>query len=585
MTGKFLITTADERTWKKDAPILFLGDWCRLFSNSSSWKDLGGDIVPYHWDDRDLYYRDYHYLQKTYEKVLEATAKALNDFHREKRSLRYWRILIGPWLYLFTHTLFDRWMMVKKAGDCYEIEGTVILDLPIERMILQDLRSIEPDNIEWNHYLFGKAIQWQGVIPWTFMEAFSKPGPFFPPKKKRGLVSICHSKVSSFLGWFTKSDEFFVIQSYMSRLSEMKLQLALGQVPKLWKIPDLGFCEPSLQKRQRLKIKSDCDDGDDFYAFLESMIPEQIPIVYLEGYDNLQEVVKGLPWPDNPQAMLTSNLFQNCEVFQSWAADKVEKGSRLIIGQHGGFYGVSKWHCGEDHQVKVADCFLTWGWVDERPSVRRGFVFTNVDKKANVSKRDGNLLMVTTPVRLMGYKSICWPVGPNQSKSYFRDQTRFVEGLDRAIQKKTIIRIHKGQDRKMHAHFFDQLAQRFPEAVLDDSSRPIEEQIRKCRIFLYTYNSTGFLETLSRNIPTVIFWSPDNFELRPNAQPHFDSLEKAGIFHKSPESAASHINAVWEDVSDWWNRVEVQKVRQEFCKQYANVSSRPISELKAILKQ
>ena len=67
----FLVTTSDERTWKKNEKILFLGEWCKLYQRKREWENLDFDTVPYHWDDRIKYYNDYKYLSSIYEKYLK----------------------------------------------------------------------------------------------------------------------------------------------------------------------------------------------------------------------------------------------------------------------------------------------------------------------------------------------------------------------------------------------------------------------------------------------------------------------------------------------------------------------------------
>ena len=37
---RHLITTADERTWKLDSPVLFLGEWCRLYDRNAVWDKM-----------------------------------------------------------------------------------------------------------------------------------------------------------------------------------------------------------------------------------------------------------------------------------------------------------------------------------------------------------------------------------------------------------------------------------------------------------------------------------------------------------------------------------------------------------------
>ena len=66
----FLITTADERTWKKDEPLLFAGDWCKLYSRRHIWSKLNHKVLPYHWDDHTMRNSDYKYLQHLYDQYL-----------------------------------------------------------------------------------------------------------------------------------------------------------------------------------------------------------------------------------------------------------------------------------------------------------------------------------------------------------------------------------------------------------------------------------------------------------------------------------------------------------------------------------
>src|ERR1041385_3743176 len=109
MMKRVLVTTADVRSWPKDTPILFLGKWCCLYDRKHEWVNLDAEVVPYHWDDRAQYFRDSVHLQNVYEQMLGELKRMLNEFHGVQYSLRYWRILVGPWLYRLVQTLFDRW--------------------------------------------------------------------------------------------------------------------------------------------------------------------------------------------------------------------------------------------------------------------------------------------------------------------------------------------------------------------------------------------------------------------------------------------------------------------------------------------
>ena len=123
----FLITTADERTWKKEEEIIFLGEWCKLYSRKRIWSKLDFKTLPYHWDNRSKYYKDYKYLSDIYERYLKTLSKSLNKIHGYNYSIRYWRIVIGPRLRFFIDTVFDRYCSIKSAIKNEKITGIIFL--------------------------------------------------------------------------------------------------------------------------------------------------------------------------------------------------------------------------------------------------------------------------------------------------------------------------------------------------------------------------------------------------------------------------------------------------------------------------
>ena len=583
---RFLITSADERTWRGDRPVLFLGEWCRLYGRRSAWEHLDAEVVPYHWDDRQRYADDCRYIESVYEELLRGTSAALNEHHNVDHSPRYWRILVGLWLQMFVHVLFDRWATVTNAATC-EIEGALIRDFHPATTIPPDLNgALRADSVAWSEYLFGQAIEYQDRIPWQRSpapeEAPATPAP--PPRRapRRSAASGLHTIASSLLVPFTRRNESMIIRSYLPRLEEVKLQLLLGQVPKLWKVPHVEPVAPDMQRRRQLTIAT--DSADAFVRFAASMVPLQIPTVYVEGYRGLKGAAERLPWPSRPRVIFTTSLYTFCEVFQEWAAVKAEAGCPLVLGQHGGFVGTGKWSAGEDHQIAISDRFLTWGWQDGRPQAHPAVIVTNVNKPLGTWNVAGRLLLVTVPVRLLSYKSFSWPVGPNQSASFVREQLQFAAALAEPIRASLTVRIDRAVDRKACTSYIERWQDAFPAVEIDPSTEPIERRLRDCRLFVYTYNATGFLETLGRNIPTVMFWNPHYFELRPAAQPYFDLLAQARIFHETPESAAQHVTSIWEDVAEWWNRPAVQQARRTFCQQYARMPAHPLRVVSRALR-
>ena len=50
--------------------------------------------------------------------------------------------------------------------------------------------------------------------------------------------------------------------------------------------------------------------------------------------------------------------------FKGWAGNQAEMNTPLVIGQHGGFYGMNMFSSFE-HDIKIADKYFSWGWDDK----------------------------------------------------------------------------------------------------------------------------------------------------------------------------------------------------------------------------
>ena len=77
MVKRFLVTTALEETWPNDpeTPVLFLGEWCRIYSRRERWSKMNAEVLPYHWNDSHKLYNDYKYLSDFYEITLQDLQK------------------------------------------------------------------------------------------------------------------------------------------------------------------------------------------------------------------------------------------------------------------------------------------------------------------------------------------------------------------------------------------------------------------------------------------------------------------------------------------------------------------------------
>jgi putative transferase (TIGR04331 family) len=582
MVTRALITTADERTWVEGKPVIFLGDWCKRFSRKAVWKDFDSITVPYHWDDNAKYQKNYKYLNEVYESLLVDFSIYLNNFHGKNYSSRYWRILIGPWLGVFIQVLYDRWTTLGVAVETCEINECIVLDISRDMLVpksnSQFVHMIVED--EWNSGFYGelitrcfsKKIPIKRKVPSDLQQVNDSKSK--ASKKISILINIIRYALQSLAP--SRNDKFFITSSYLPFFNEIKLQIKLKQFPKFWRRIELDYPKKINYATRKWKINS---DEDKFVKLAKDMALLFIPTSYLENYEDL---IYKIPanWPSNPRVIFTSISWYGNEVFKAWTSEKCESGSELFIGQHGGHFGMTDISFFEKHQIDISDKWISWGWKEiNNPKVIAGFNFKEHNKKI-VANNNGPLLLVTMttsryPIRMMR----CTIAG--QWNLYFNEMRDFVSFLNTDIQKEILVRTsgnnYHGWDEKLLWKTY------FPGLNLDGHNGNIYDNMKNSRLYVSTYNATTYLESLYHNFPTIIFWNEEHWKVKKEVEHYFFILEKVGIFHKTPQSAAIKVEEIWDDIPKWWNSKEVQEARYFFCENFSKKIDHPLEHLKNIL--
>ena len=584
---RLLVTTALEGSWDDTQPMLFLGEWCRLYSRRHRWSELDVEVLPYHWDNREQFIKDRRFLELLYEDLLLEVSEKLNEFHGTNHSLRYWRILVGPWLGYFTQTLFDRWSSIQDAIGAYQLSGTiVIIDLEDARVPndMDDYLHLGNSH-RWNHYLYSKIlIDFTDVACVRHLSSGDEHGTRYGSSTEIAQADQAFSlkanliaAYSSIASRFTRSTDCLIVNTCLRSLrDELALQRRLGQVPRLVTVkpPDNVPVDESFR---RWELGGTV--GTDFSSCLRSLIPEQIPTAYLEGYGELCDESNRRRWPREPRAIFTGGSHYYDDVFKEWCAAKTEEGAPLVIAQHGGHVGTA-WSFANDHQLAIADQFLSWGWSDpdEPKVVPVGMLKAPILPVHGDSETDCALL-VTGNTGLQ-----CSTLGSyvlsSQFLDYLEDQYAFVDALAPSVRSALTVRL-AGADLDWAQA--ERWRDRCPSVALDDGRRPILDLVVKARLYIATTNGTTFLEAFFMDVPTVLFWDTSRWDILESARPFFDELARVGVFHDSPESAAAHVSGIWPDVESWWKSDEVVGAVTRFSRMYCDRSTNVVDEIRLCL--
>jgi len=580
-----LVTTALEETWPDDnQPVLFLGEWCRLHSRKEHWSMMDAEVMPYHWNDREKLFIDYQYLQEFYERLLGDLSQRLNKIHSVNHGLRYWRILVGVWLGYFTQVLFDRWTCIQQAANESDTLHTTVLTGMQTGLVpndMNDFNELYHDDV-WNHYIYAEILRHYTKISCTDQQINKGGTKVFPPALSSSKTLIkqiflaIYFKISSIL---VRSKDALIASTYLDRFSEIRLQLMLGQIPQIYRTAEtVSQTIDGTWRTWSLEVES----RSMFEAFVRKMVPKQIPMLYLEGYEALVKQAEKQSWPKHPKMIWTSNAFSSDEVFKAAAAKMTEAGSPLIIGQHGGHYGIGRWSFSEEHELSISDCYFSWGWTDPKHRhIKPIGKFKPTSLNMQTYKAPYRATLVTTTLQRYSGSMISSFMS-SQYLDYLQDMFAFVAHLPEVIKQNLTVRLYPRDEGWNQAERWRENCGNNIE--LDTGRLDMGTLMAESKIYISTYNATTYLESLSTGVPTVMFWNPNHWELRDEAIPYFEELKTVGIFHESPVSAARHCATIWEDVGGWWQSVEVQSTVQKFCHKYARPQANLLEKIEAAIR-
>ncbi len=564
----YLATTAQDFLWDTDKSIIFLGEWCRVYDKRSFWKSLDGRVLDNAFCDVESTHEAYVYVKGVYEVVLPILAVVLNQMHGKQHSLRYWRILLGPWLQTYLTATYDRYEHITRALHQFPSLTTTTLSedsfvTPVDTLAY--VSNLFEDS--FNLQVYSKILRFLGKsFPKVSIE--SEENSLYCRltrsswkhkviNKISKLYIFILSKVSPVSvvfrsTYFPHAFEFYLLRKLIGKIFLMKAQNAI-------KIE----CKYDISIRNAIKKPF----GEDiFLKCLSEMLYSDIPMCFVEGYQAAYEA-GNREYPRSVKVVFSANSWYYDEAFKSWAAESSEKGAILLGTPHGGGYGAVLDFFGEEHESSIVDYYYSWGWTGSLGKVvpMPASKLTNIKEIVASNSKQGVLWVTTSSPRYL----IEFNDAPSMFQNYLSGQKKFLGALSNDFLSEISLRAHY-QDNGWG--LIPRLKEIEPSLKLDSWDVPFLESLEKCRLYVCDHLSTTFTEALASNKPTILFWDRDNNRLKPEAEPYFDLLRDAGILFDQPEAAAEAVQYAYADVELWWNDVDRQQAVKVFCNQFARTS-------------
>lgn len=567
----FLITTANEDTWKKDKSVVFLGDWCCLYSRRHIWNDMSKIILPWHFSNRDKIKKDYNYLKTVYEEILIDLTKKLNETHKTCQSLRYWRIIIGPWLSSYIHVIWDRWESIRHFAnlrfDCETFVPFKNFSIPIAKNFLNASNFMSHDD-EWNYLIFADILLFQNYknINLIKKDIVFKKSPKTIKKNSLSSLYKFSINVDEILNRLTrfKNYNYLIYRSYFPNNVLLKLFFKLRQIPRLYTEFDADFSEEIENYFIRPKFP-ERDNGTNFKNFLYKRIFQDMPIAYLEGYKKLHDYCFSLP---NAKVIFTANAHHTNEIFKIWSAQQISNGSKLIISSHGG--GIkSLMSSFDEHENKICDKKIVWH-----------ISLNNNDIKLSPNKLiDFKIKKKNKQITLVGLEHSRYSSGIKSGTDSslvmndFNQKINFINLLNIRNKLKLRIRPYPNKGWELKKRYIDLYGEK-----IISTNKKILQDYEMSSFIICSYPQTTFSEAMHSGIPTIMLYNEDYWELDEVFSELVFELKKSKIVHSQAITAAKHVNDVGDNPQKWWESDETLKARNFFHDMCGKMSSDPINE-------
>lgn len=567
-----LVTTALEPAWGSNETILFLGEWCRLYERRDAWGNREYSVVRNHWDDRQKLRRDYDHLKNLHESLLEHLSAALNNYHQIEKPLRYWRMILDPWLLTYVAVIFDRWECLRIAFNDHNQFETVALEPCAEHETPLDYSDFVSKALGdvWNYQLFLEIIESTYSDQCGIRKASS---PLFlkaeveqdaatcakpkPKSKKRKIAAFADRLVGKL---FPRSRVVF-FESYFPSVAMVKLCFKLGQFPRLY-LDDFEWTSssgtPDKSSRQgvgRSNFVVRISAANPFEAFLFKRIVKDIPVVCLEMFAALK--AKGDRISMRPKAIFTGTGHWGNEMFKLWSAEQVSMGCKLVTIQHGGSINTGTMTA-MNFEEDIADYFVTPSVPCHPKHVQLPFVKL-AGAKAVVG--GGNCSLLAFEGQRYSLRAEAWPISGQALINYYQS-VDFYKCLAAEVQKSFRVRPHSGQAWSTRKRYVDDIGSEVLCGKID-----YYDFLNESRVIVCTYPNTTFAEAMASGLPTILLYPGHLWELNPASYTLLKILMTAKIVFHDHQAAADHVNFIWSDPGAWWNSTDVSSARNEFHRQ------------------
>lgn len=572
---RLILSKSEKDKYYKKTKNISLGNWC----DNKIDKDTNY-AVKYHWNDQNKIDKDYNYLINLYEKILNNLHIQLNTYHNVSFNNRYWRILIGPWLFSFIFSIFDRHEIIKSLEKDYKnyYVNKYINNLKSINLFSYDSYFQTFDDL-WNYYIFIDLIE-----NFTKIKIINLNDNLNTIKlKKNNNKNSFKENIKNIFNLFNnKNNKIVLDNAHLSIFDKIKFYFKIKQFPSFLNfniynkyLDDRSFMISILKHDFKLSINTQ----NSFEIYLNKKIENFIPRIFTTHFQSFNKFIDKQNFPNNPNLIYTNNSFFLNDVFNFYTANNIVKNkTNYIIGQHGGGYNIGKFHFIKNHENIICDSYISWGTTYDEKSISGSILKSSKFHRLNVNYENKSKILIVTNA---WERFPTWSLHLNGDsyEKYVINREYFLSKLNSTILSNIEIRLYKYNLYNLQKKYW---MKKYPNLKIDNGINNIYHSFINSKIiitdFLY---STTYLESLYLNIPTILINDENLFQLDRDCISIINQLKDAKIYFNSYSLASEHLNKVYNNVNQWWFNENVIEAKRNFLEKYCK-NAKDFSFLKFI---
>ncbi len=552
---------------KKNIP---LGFWCQ---NQFDYKHIYKNLYLDHWYNKKKKTKDIQYLLKLNERIVKFLADSLNKAHKKNYSEKYWRILIGPYLFWVIPSIFNRWEVLrtffKKSRKKYSFisQKKCVLNPPFTT--LQSVNMLCNDSL-YNHNIFSKIIlsNYQNRISdqkktIKIRNDGSKYLDIFNWKlhEKKSIISNIKNssiffKIIIFFNKYLFDSRIFTAKKFL--LLNLKLKNLPFSTENFFQNKFFNFIRKFKNKkhakethlRNKLFLKKKMFSADKFEIFLLNFVIENLPKIYVEHYAEAKNEVQEYLTKKKKIIFSQHDILFN-EIYKIWVAEMLRLNSKLIISDHG----------------TIDPCIVPTNLFHESK-------ISNINLISHTFGRKKNQIKASTTLPL-AYKTLKYNYKNKNIIFIHRELPRYNVKVTSSIAITSIIeffyikKLIKSLPESLKnnikykcinnfgLNLVNSFSSIFGKKKIISKNQKYEDTLKSAKIVVSLYLSTPTVEAIKLNIPTLILLPKETMVFEKRFYKYYSNLKKNKILFDDPEKMSKHIKKIWNNTDDWWQSKSV----------------------------